>query len=273
MKVLVLGSDGTVGRSVSKIFINKGHEVIPWDIKLSLDHDLRKEGCLDSIIQTVDFVIFLAFDVGGAKYDVNSYTYIDDNILLLHNTFASIKKFNKPFIHTTSTMSNMNHNSYAVLKRIGELYTTILNGINVKLWNVYGSEEVSIKSHVIPDFINQAINNNSISIRSNGLEERMFLYCDDFSNAVHAVFENYDAIDKESVVDISSDTWTSILDIARVIKKIMKDDYNKDISILTSDVNMDSHNKRNQPDLTIISKYWKQTTNIESGIRSMFPPK
>jgi nucleoside-diphosphate-sugar epimerase len=273
MKVLILGSEGTVGRSVSKIFINKGHEVIRWDIKLSSDHDLRKEGCLDTILQNTDFVVFLAFDVGGAKYDVNSYTYTDDNILLLHNTFSSIKKFNKPFIHSTSTMSNMNHNSYAVLKRIGEIYTTMLNGINVKLWNVYGSEEIGIKSHVIPDFINQAINTDTISIRSNGLEERMFLYCDDFSNALYAIFENYEYIDKKSIVDISSNTWTSILDIARVIKKIMSDDYNKDINIVTTDINMDSHNKRNEPDLSIVSKYWKESTSIESGIRLMFPPK
>jgi len=273
MKVLILGSEGTVGRSVSKIFINNGHEVIRWDIKLSSDHDLRKENCLDTIMQSVDFVIFLAFDVGGAKYDVNSYTYIDDNILLLHNTFSSIKKYNKSFIHTTSTMSNMNHNSYAVLKRVGELYTTILNGINVKLWNVYGSEEIGIKSHVIPDFINQAINNNSITIRSNGLEERMFLYCDDFSNALYSVFQNFDLIDKDSIVDISSESWTSILEIADIIKKIMKDDYNTDITILKSDINMDSHNKRNEPDLNIISKYCKQSTSIESGIRLMFPPK
>lgn len=273
MKVLILGSEGTVGRSVSKIFINNGHEVIRWDIKLSSDHDLRKEGCLDSILNSIDFVVFLAFDVGGAKYDVNSYTYIDDNVLLLHNTFSSIKKFNKPFIHTTSTMSNMNHNSYAVLKRMGELYTSILNGINVKLWNVYGNEEIGLKSHVIPDFINQAINTNTIHIRSSGLEERMFLYCDDFSNALYSVFENYNLIDKQKIIDISSDSWTSILEIANIIKRIIKDEYNKDISIVTSDINMDSHNKRNEPDLSIISKYWKQNISIESGIRSMFPPK
>jgi len=203
MRVLVLGSEGMIGNYISKLFINKGHDVIPWDIKLDDTHDLRKQGCLDDIIKSVDFIIFLAFDVGGSKYDVNTYKYIDGNVLLLHNTFNSIKKYNIPFIHTTSTMSNMNHNPYAVLKRLAELYTTTLGGINVKLWNVYGNEDIGIKSHVIPDFINQAINNDIISINGDGLEERMFLHGDDFAEALYAVFEHYNEL-KYYTIDISS---------------------------------------------------------------------
>jgi nucleoside-diphosphate-sugar epimerase len=219
MRVLILGSEGTVGRSVTKLFIEKGHDVVRWDIKLGEEYDLRKEGCLDSILESIDFVIFLAFDVGGAKYDVNSFSYLDDNLLLVHNTFTSLKKYNKPFIHSTSTMSNMNHNSYAVLKRLSELYTILLNGINIKLWNVYGNEEVGIKSHVIPDFISQALTTDSIYIRSSGLEERMFLHCDDFSDALYQVFLNYNIIDRLNIIDISSDKWISIKDIAHTIQK------------------------------------------------------
>lgn len=269
MRVLILGSEGTVGKSISNLFVEKGHDVVRWDIKLGEEYDLRKEGCLDSIIESIDFVIFLAFDVGGAKYDVNSFDYLDDNLLLIHNTFTSLKKYNKPFIHSTSTMSNMNHNSYAVLKRLAELYTLLLDGVNIKLWNVYGNEEIGLKSHVIPDFISQAITSESIHIRSSGLEERMFLHCDDFSNALYTIFENYSIIDRSIVIDVSSDEWISIKSIAYTIQKIMKESYGKDITISSNGNFQDSHNKRNEPDLTIISKFWKQSISIENGIRDM----
>jgi len=273
MKVLVLGSEGTIGKAVSTFFIKKGHDVIRWDIKLDRSHDLRKPGCLDTILGTVDFIVFLAFDVGGAKYDVNSYDYIDGNLSLLQNTFTYIKKYNIPFIHTSSTMSNMNHNPYAVLKRVGELYTTLLGGINVKLWNVYGSEEVCEKSHVIPDFIHQALHSNAITIRGDGSEERMFLHSDDFSRALYAVFEHFKDLDKGQIIDITSGSWVSIMDIACIIKEIMKEDYNRLIDIRVTCGSMDSHNKRNEPDTSSITKIWTQAITLKDGIRRCFPSK
>jgi nucleoside-diphosphate-sugar epimerase len=124
MKVLVLGSHGTVGISVCKYFQEKGHTVIPWDIKFSVTCDLRIAGNLDTILPTVDFVLFLAFDVGGSKYNINSIDYINNNVKILMNTFTSLSICPRPFIHTTSQMSSMNHNSYGVLKRLAEMYTT-----------------------------------------------------------------------------------------------------------------------------------------------------
>ena len=271
MRVLVLGSHGTIGTSVSKAFLKRGDEVIPWDIKLSVDHDLRVSGCLDSILPTINFVVFLAFDVGGAKYMVDSTEYIDGNLLILHNTFASLKKFSCRFIHSTSTMSNMNHNAYAVLKRVGELYTTALGGINLKLWNVYGSEPIGIKSHVIPDLIDQAVSGNSIHLRTDGSEKRMFLHADDFSRGLIAVFENYEELRCYEVIDISAVEWTSILDVAKIIQSVTMTTLGKNISIIPSTSANDSHNKQNQPDMTILSKYWKPTITLEDGITSMFP--
>ena len=62
MKVLVLGSLGTVGRSVSKYFKEKGHQVLYWDIKLGAEYDLRVPGSLNMILQDVDFVTWFDED-------------------------------------------------------------------------------------------------------------------------------------------------------------------------------------------------------------------
>ena len=90
MRVLVLGSHGCVGTAVTQYFKEKGHDVVSWDIKMGPEYDLRIPGSLDSILPTVDFVLFLAFDVGGSKYNINSIQYIENNMDLLRNTFHSL---------------------------------------------------------------------------------------------------------------------------------------------------------------------------------------
>jgi nucleoside-diphosphate-sugar epimerase len=269
MKILVLGSHGCVGSAVLSFFESKGHTVIPWDIKMGSEYDLRTPGILDSVMPTVDFVLFLAFDVGGSKYNVNSTQYIENNLLLMNNTFRSIEKYKKPFIHTTSTMANMNNSPYCVLKRLGEFYTEIVGGINVKLWNVYGSEEISEKSHVINDFIHQVKTTGEIRMRSKGLEERLFLYCDDFAAAMYAVFKNYEKFKEIGTVDISTKTWHTIHDVASIVADLSKEILQKDV-IIYEGSNTDTHCLKNEPSLSLLNNLWEPEVSLKEGIRRIY---
>ena len=78
------------------------------------------------MVQAVDFVFFLAYDVGGAKYiwDVD-LGFINRNNMIMINTFSLLEK--KRFIFASSTMYNMD-NVYGVLKHLGEHYTRNLGG-------------------------------------------------------------------------------------------------------------------------------------------------
>jgi len=267
----VLGSSGTCGRAVCSAFAKAGHDVVPWDIALSPAHDLRVAGCLDAVLPTVDFVVFLAFDVGGAKYIASSTTaYIDNNLLLLHHTFASLKQAGLPFIYTTSTMSSMTHIPYAVLKRLSEFYTELLGGINLKLWNVYGSEPICIKSHVIPDLIDQAKTEGVMRLRTDGVEERLFLHADDFARGVVAVFDNYAALRGRGVIDISVTDWVSILDVARTVQTVAREVLGKEVCIEVSAVKDGSHTHRTEPNVEVLAAYWSPTIELKDGIRSMF---
>ena len=269
MRVLVLGSSGTCGRSVCRAFAAAGHEVVPWDLELSPAHDLRVAGCLNAVLPTVDFVVFLAFDVGGAKYIASSTTeYIDNNLLLLHHTFASLKQCGLPFIYTTSTMSSMTHIPYAVLKRLSEFYTELLGGITVKLWNVYGSEPICIKSHVIPDLIDQA-KSGVIRLRTDGVEERLFLHADDFARAVLAVFDNYAALRGRGIIDISTTEWVSILDVARTVQTVARE-LGQEVAIEVASAKDGSHTHRTDPNSAPLAAYWSPTIALADGIRSMF---
>lgn len=270
MKVLILGSEGTVGSAVAKFFESKGHDVVHWDIKLGSGYDLRIPGILDTILQTVDFVLFFAFDVGGSKYKIHSLQYIENNVMLMHNTFKSLEKANKPFIHSSSMMSNMNNNPYAVLKRLGEFYTEILGGVNVKLWNVYGNEPVTEKSHVIPDFLQQAVHTDCIQMRTDGSEERLFLHCDDFSSAMYEIFTHYDIFKGKEPLDISVKQWVSIKEMAILIKDLTKEILGKEIEVKEGTYIDTFHNRKNEPCDSFLNTLWKPQISLKEGIRSIF---
>ena len=305
MKVLLLGSEGTLGKSLYKFLYNRKIEtdhhiegsfhnvgdnlvtdlnsvnvnskyinVIPWDIKLGEKYDLRNENCIDEILKEVDFVIFLAFDVGGSKYNVKNKEFIDNNMKIIVNTFNSLYKSKKPFIYTTSCMSNMLTNSYGSLKNISEHYVNLLGGINVKLWNVYGNEEINDKSHVIPDFIDSALKNKNIQMKTMGNDERQFIYCDDFSEAIFTILCNYDKFirwlndNSKTCIDISSNEWITIYDTALLIKNVLKNEYNNDINIIKGD-GSDNHTNKTNPSYSLLNDLWKPKTSLYNGIKNI----
>ena len=146
MKHLILGSAGQIGYHLVEYLEDQGEEVIEYDIINYWDEDLRQDNNpkLEYLIQKCNFVHFLAFDVGGAKYlekYQDTYEFIDNNLKIMNNTFRLLKQYNKPFIFASSQMSDMSYSTYGVLKLIGEKITKSLNGLTVRFWNVYGYEK------------------------------------------------------------------------------------------------------------------------------------
>lgn len=264
MKILVLGSDGQVGSALFDHLRNIGHEVVGFDIFSNKNQDLRIKDVLEDLIVDIDFVFFLAFDVGGSVYlskYQNTYDFVSNNVKIMDCTFDTLKKHNKKFIFASSQMSNMSYSPYGLLKNLGEIYTKILNGKIVKFWNVYGYEADLEKSHVITDFILMAKNEGKITMRTNGEEERQFLYTDDCSKALTAVMNNYDIIDNDKNLHITNFEWSKIVDIANIIAKRFSATVqpNKD---KIDDVQL---NKKNEAD-TYILNFWKPETSINEGI-------
>jgi nucleoside-diphosphate-sugar epimerase len=279
MKILLLGSEGTLGQSLYNFLVSKDIIVIKWDIKLDNNHDLRNKNCIDEILKEVDYVLFLAFDVGGSKYDVKNKDFIDNNMKIILNTFDSLYSSKKPFIYTTSCMSTMITNPYGSLKNISEHYVALLdNGINVRLWNVYGSEEISNKSHVIPDFIESAFKNKTINMRTQGNDERQFLYCDDLSEAIFFIIINHNTVlklvNQNSLksIDISSYNWISIYDVAVAVQNIFKSEYNIDVDIVKGN-SYDNHTNKTDPTYSILNTYWSPKFSLDNGIKDMIMKK
>lgn len=274
-KILVLGSEGQIGGHLVEYIEKKTNfKAIRFDILLRKNNDLRihNNKNLEIKIKSCDFVFFLAFDVGGSKYlkkYQNSYNFLNNNILIMSNTFNLLKKYNKKFIFASSQMSNMDFSSYGVLKKIGEDITKSLNCLYVKFWNVYGVEKNIEKAHVITDFVLMALKDKKIKMLTSGRESREFLYADDCSDALLHIMKNFKYyLKKKEEIHLTTGKKTKIIEIAKKIQKILIKRQIK-INIYPSkkkdELQKNTLNKANGYFL----KKWKPKYTVEEGINKI----
>lgn len=271
MKVLVLGSEGQIGKPLVNKLQEQGHEVRGWD-KVNGDHqDLSKPenySQLESDCSWADKVYFLAFEVGGSKFlesaDKN-FDYIQENTFLMAYVFEALRTTKTPFLFASSQMANMHHTNYGFLKDLGERYTrSLTNGWICRFWNVFGVEHcVEEKRHVITDFI-ESSKSGQIRMRTSGHEERQFLHVDD-CNA--ALLQWLDGIwdDPTQYYDITSFRWDSIRDIAFIIAGLRG---NCEVSGTTLEDKVQLGRKN--PPSTYIKNFWKPELTLEQGIKKVY---
>ena len=274
MRITILGSSGQIGAYLTEYLRNKGHDVREFDMINGEDQDMTKipNPDLHARISTSEFVFFLAFDVGGSRYlkkYQHTFKFIDNNTRMMANAFGYLEQYKVPFIFASSQMSNMSYSPYGVMKRVGELYTKSLGGLIVKFWNVYGIEKDIEKSHVITDFIRKGFETGKIDMLTDGTEKREFLYAEDCCEALEKVMEEYETLDSDDNLHITSFHSTTILEIANIIRQLFLSDH-KIITLIPSEAKDEvQKDARNEADPYIL-KLWKPKTSIRDGIKKVF---
>lgn len=269
MRHLVLGSEGLIGGYLVDFLKKNDEEVIEFDIVRTDEEDLRtfENRLLHERMKQSDMVYFLAFDVGGAEYlrkYQDTYQFISNNIKIMDVVFDALKRYGTPFIFVSSQMASMLHSTYGLLKLIGERYANTLNGIVVKCWNVYGYEQDSEKAHVITDFIKMAKNEGKIAMKTDGQEERQFLFGEDCAECLYILAKKYRDIDRNKRLHITSFRWNKIIDVARIISK----EFN-DCPFYPSKKKDTVHrNIKTQPDDYILN-FWNPKTELLQGIQKI----
>ena len=269
MKYLVLGSAGQLGLALCQYLTEQGHEVATYDIADNIDQDLRipNHPVLEQLVSDTDFVFFLAWDVGGstylAKYQ-DTFDFIQNNLKIITNTFEILKNQNKPFIFASSQMANMSYSSYGLTKSVGEKITSVLGGLTVKFWNVYGVEHDPEKTHVVTDFINKAKHTGVINMLTDGTEARQMLHATDCSECLYILSNKYSELPRDQEYHITSFEWTNMLDIANMIAghfpgTIVQPAQTKD---------MIQKDKRNEADNSILN-YWQPKISLSEGIKNI----
>jgi len=213
---LIIGSEGFIGKSFCEYLINQGEEVIRFDIKIDKKDDGRK---FIFDFTNIDRIYFLAWDVGGAKYLYKEDAQLQQlnwNMELLTNIMPQLQKCKKPFLFISSQLAEETDTVYGVTKRLGEIWTKILEGTYIRQWNVYGPlESITERSHVISDFVVQALKTKEIKIMTTGEEKRQFIHIDDVCRAWHMALQQK----IKGTHDVTSFEWIKIIDIANMIAK------------------------------------------------------
>ncbi|HEY1037141.1 MAG TPA: NAD(P)-dependent oxidoreductase [Candidatus Paceibacterota bacterium] len=269
MKYLVLGSSGQIGAELCEYLKKHGHEYVEFDLVRGPDEDLRTNDnpLLDAAVKECDFVFFLAFDIGGAKYlkkYQDTYDYMTNNQKIMVNTFGVLKKYNKPFLFASSQMSSMSFSTYGLLKNLGEKMTRSIGGRVVQFWNVYGLERDLEKSHVITDLILKADQTGKIELMTNGEESRQFLHAEDCSRCLVTLSERYADINPDQPLHVSSFEWSKVIDIAGMISSNFEN-----IPVLPSEAHDEvQHSMKIEPSQYIF-QFWKPEIKLEDGIRDI----
>jgi len=214
---LVIGSSGFVGKPFCNYLKSIGEDVISFDIQDHIDEDAR---FAKIPLENVDRVYFLAWEVGGAKYlyrtDVQQ-KQLDWNLQLLLNIMPQLHRVKTHFLFVSSQLAEETDTAYGVTKRLGEVWTNILNGVNVRLWNVYGGfEKPNERSHVVSDFVYQALTTGKIRMLTTGEEKRQFIHIEDACRGLHQALSTV----SREIYDITSFEWIKVIDVAGTISQI-----------------------------------------------------
>jgi len=274
-RVTILGSSGQIGAYLTEYLRRDDrYEVREFDLVNGEHQDIRiiPNPELHRVIQTSDFIFFLAFDVGGSRYlkkYQHTFDFVNNNARMMVNAFGLIEKYKKPFVFASSQMSNMSYSPYGVLKRVGELYTQTLKGLTVKFWNVYGIEKDHEKAHVITDFIRKGFEEGDFEMMTDGTEERQFLYAEDCCEALETIMENYSDFKPTDPLHVTSFNSHSVKEVASHIQgqfNLIGKFINIKPGLARDSVQMD---KRNEADNHILG-WWSPKTTLDKGIAKVF---
>lgn len=250
-KILVTGSSGTIGTRLCETLLEKGYEVVGVDWKknkwnkkvdeLTINIDLRdKAKVLSQLPKDIDLVIHLAANARVYNLVVDP-SLARDNFETLFNVLEFTRINNiKKFMFSSSREVYGNSNKIihleddALVKHCESPYTASKIGgesliysyqqcygiqfIIFRFSNVYGMYDDS--DRVIPLFIRLCHEGKDLIVF--GKEKLLdFTYIDDTINGVIKCIENFETI-KNDVFNIAYGQGTSILEVAQLIKELMK---------------------------------------------------
>ena len=139
------------------------------------------------------------------------------------------------------------HNQYNVDTRI------------VRIFNTYGPKMDKNDGRVVSNFINQALNNENITLYGNGEQTRSFCYIDDqIDGLIKLMNSNYNY-----PVNIGNPYELNVKELANIILNLTK----SNSKIIYVDLPLDDPTNR-KPDITKAKNIlnWEPTYDLEKGL-------
>jgi len=161
---------------------------------------------------------------------------------------------------------------YDEAKRFAEALTMAYHryhGINtriVRIFNTYGPRMRLDDGRVVPNFIQQALRGEPLTIYGDGSQTRSFCFVADLIEGIYRLLLS----EEHDPVNIGNPTETSILEFAQTINSIIG---NASGIVVKSDMRLGDDPQRRRPDITRAKNIlnWEPSITLEQGIRKTTP--
>ena len=292
-KIYIAGHRGMVGSSILRILKKEGYNNII--LKTSSELDLRNQQKVADFFEfeKPEYVFLAAAKVGGIiANNTLRAEFIHDNLVIqnniIHQSYLNgVKKLlflgssciypkfaPQPLKEDYLLSGELEYTNepYAIAKIAGikmcDAYRDQYgcNFISVMPTNLYGpNDNYDLNnSHVLPALIRKIVtakknNSETITIWGTGNPKREFLHADDLAEACYFLMKNYD---EPGLINIGTGEDISILDLAKLIKKIIGFE-----GEIITDISKPDGTPRKLMDVSKINSLgWKAKIGLEEGI-------
>jgi UDP-glucuronate decarboxylase len=301
MRILVAGGAGFIGSHLCEALLSQNHQVVAVDnfmtgrwynISTFQNHPNFEFHELD---------IVEPFDLGGAPFDAifnlaspaSPVGYTNNPIATHlvnsagnHNMLKLAKRDNAKFLFTSTSEAygdplehpqredywgNVNpigpRSCYDESKRYAESLTMEyvrqfgLDARLVRLFNTYGPRNDPNDGRVVPNFINQALDNNPLTIYGDGKQTRSFSYISDIVEGIQRALFRPDT--KGEVINLGNPDERTIYNFAEVVRSLI----NPTLEIQLLPARVDDPTRR-CPNISKAKRLlnWEPTVPLEKGI-------
>ena len=298
-KILIAGSAGFIGSHLSEFYLKNNYSVIGIDNLITgserniksffnnkdfkfIKHDITKQIEINSKIDIIMNFACPASPKDYQRYPIETLKVSSigaENLLQLaiknkaRVLMASTSEiYGDPLVHPQNEeyFGNVNPFGPRSVYDEGKRYMESLcfaykekfklNIRIARIFNTYGPKMKKDDGRVIPNFINQAINNDNFTIYGSGEQTRSFLYVDDCIQALNKLlYSNYDC-----PINIGNDDEFTINELQILIKKMTKSKSN----VIYKDLPINDPKVR-KPDISKAKKIlkWMPKIKIEDGLK------
>ncbi|MEK6983820.1 MAG: UDP-glucuronic acid decarboxylase family protein [Nanoarchaeota archaeon] len=253
--VLITGGAGFIGSHLCEFLLGKGYKIIAMDnlvtgeLKniahlrannnfLYIHHDVNKHIVLN---EELDFVMHFASPASPVDYQKIPIQTLKVGSLGTHNTLGlALAKKAKYMLASTSEVygdplvnpqpesywGNVNcigiRGCYDESKRFAEALTMAYHRIHkldtriIRIFNTFGEKMRKEDGRVVPNFINQALKNEPITVYGDGKQTRSFCYVDDLIDGIYKLMLS----NLNEPVNLGNPHEHTILEFARLIKEL-----------------------------------------------------
>ncbi len=305
MRVLITGGAGFIGSHLCDYFLERGHDVIAMDSLLTgntdniahlaghdrfsfVKHDVTNYIFVDG---PLDAILHFASPASPIDYLELPIQTLKVGSLGTHKALGLAKQkgarfllastsevYGDPLVHPQPEgyWGNVNpvgpRGVYDEAKRFAEAMTMAyqrFHGLEtriVRIFNTYGPRMRLADGRVVPNFLQQALRHEPLTVYGDGQQTRSFQYVSDLVNGLYKLLES----DEREPVNIGNPHEFTIREFAELVNDITD---NPAGIVVKPDLRITDDPQTRQPDITKARTIlnWKPEVELAEGIRRTVP--